>query len=538
MSVMRIPCGAACSIGLCFLNLARIATATPPPPPPEALLTVAERSGFTATARHADVMAIVAALRDASPLVRTGSLGRSLEGRELPLIIIADPPVATAEEAAASGKLVVFAFANIHGGEVCGKEALPMLAREIVLDAAAPQNRILIDNLVLAFAPIYNADGNERFSKDNRPGQVGPEQGTGERANAQGLDLNRDHVKLDAPETRAMVAFLNEWNPHVIFDLHTTNGSIHRYTLTYDTPLNTASHPAPIAFLRDTLLPEATRRLEAGPGWKTFWYGNFNREMTAWETYGCEPRYAAHYHGLHNRMSILSEAYSNATYRDRVLCTRDFVRTCLEIAAQRRGEIMEILERAERETIAAAGNGEPVAIRHRMAASDEPVSVLGYAMDVNDRGRPVATDEEREHVVQHFGRFEPAVSVARPAAYLVPASLTDVVRTLHAHGVRMERLDQPRRMVVEATRVKALSRSPRPYQGRTLVSVDEVEAAAGEREIEAGSLLVGLDQPLGSLIVALLEAQAEDGLAAWGLFEDHLVEGGEYPVLRVLAKAR
>ncbi len=97
--------------------------------------------------------------------------------------------------------------------------------------------------MILAVAPIYNTDGNERVSKTNRPGQVGPEEGMGQRANARGLDLNRDFIKLEAPETRGLVKFFNDWNPHLFIDTHTTNGSHHRYTITYEGPKNPAGDP-------------------------------------------------------------------------------------------------------------------------------------------------------------------------------------------------------------------------------------------------------------------------------------------------------
>src|SRR5947209_13484976 len=96
-------------------------------------LTVAEKSDFQATARHADVMAFCQELAKASPLVRLGELGKSGEGRVLPLVILADPPVANAAEAVKSGKLVVFALGNSQAGEVCGKEGLLMLMRDLPL---------------------------------------------------------------------------------------------------------------------------------------------------------------------------------------------------------------------------------------------------------------------------------------------------------------------------------------------------------------------------------------------------------------------
>ena len=170
----------------------------------ESLRTVAEGSEFSATARHADVIEFCQQLAARSKLVELAELGESFEGRSLPLLIIADPPIKTADEAARSKKLVVFAMGNIHAGEVCGKEALLMLARDLVSGDADP----MLKDLVILFAPIYNADGNERFAPDHRPGQVGPDQ-MGQRSNAQGFDLNRDHIKLESPEARALVRFYN-----------------------------------------------------------------------------------------------------------------------------------------------------------------------------------------------------------------------------------------------------------------------------------------------------------------------------------------
>src|SRR5262249_36118170 len=146
-----------------------------------------ERSEYRATARHVDVVDICRKLAASAPgVAECAELTRSTEGRAIPLLMLSDPPVKSPEDAAKSGKLIILMLGNIHAGEVDGKEALPMLARDILGEAKRP----LLKDLVLAFVPIYNADGNERVSKENRPGQVGPEEGMGQRANGQGLDLN------------------------------------------------------------------------------------------------------------------------------------------------------------------------------------------------------------------------------------------------------------------------------------------------------------------------------------------------------------
>ena len=86
----------------------------------------------------------------------------------------------------------------------------------------------------------------------------------GQRANARGLDLNRDFIKLEAPETRGLVRFLNEWNPHLFIDTHTTDGSYHRYIVTYDGPKNPAGDSRVEGFMRQTFFPAVTRPLKSG----------------------------------------------------------------------------------------------------------------------------------------------------------------------------------------------------------------------------------------------------------------------------------
>src|SRR5271155_5300777 len=127
-------------LGLCFLStLQRVE-----PAGQQSLATVAEKSNFTATSKHSDVLDFCDKLAKQSPLVRLAELGVTNEGRKLPLIILADPPVATPEEAAKSGKLVVFAMGNIHAGEVDGKEGLLMLARDLALAKDRPLLKDLI----------------------------------------------------------------------------------------------------------------------------------------------------------------------------------------------------------------------------------------------------------------------------------------------------------------------------------------------------------------------------------------------------------
>jgi hypothetical protein len=192
---------------------------------------------------------------------------------------------------------------NIHSGECDGKEALLMLARELALTSNHPW----LKQAVLVVVPNYNADGNDQVSVNNRPGQVGPVRGMGRRETSRGFDLNRDFVKLETAEGRALVRLIDQWNPHVFIDCHTTNGSVHRYPLTYDIPHNPAVAAPLREFLREEFVPEVTERMRTA-GFETFYYGNFARQQTRWESFGFEPRYSTEYVGLRGRIGILSES--------------------------------------------------------------------------------------------------------------------------------------------------------------------------------------------------------------------------------------
>jgi dipeptidyl aminopeptidase/acylaminoacyl peptidase len=492
-------------------------------------LTVAERSEFKATSRHAEVVAFCERLAKLSPVVRLGELGTSFEGRKLPLVILADPPIATAEEAVRSGKLVVYVQGNIHAGEVDGKEALLMLAREL----ATAKERPLLKDLVLVFAPIFNADGNEKISKNNRRSQNGPADGVGVRENAQGLDLNRDFVKLETPEVRALVRLLNKWDPAIVVDCHTTNGSYHRYTLTYEGPGNPAGDGQLIAAVRDEMLPDVSRRLEKRSGYKSFYYGNFSKDRTQWRTVPSTPRYGIHYVGLRNRIAILSESYNYAPYKDRIFATRDFVRSILEYAAENKDKIRKLLTEARSATVRMGTEPKPadqIVLRHQAAPLPKEFNLLGF-VEEEKNGRRVATDKPKEYPLHYWGGTETTLSVRRPYAYLFPASQAKVVEVLQRHGVEVEEFREDIELDVEAYRIDKVNKLY-DFQKHKLVSV-EAAVHKKTRRVPAGTILVKTGQALGSLAAYLLEPQADDGLCTWNFFDDSLKEGQDYPVLRL-----
>jgi dipeptidyl-peptidase 4 len=260
----------------------------------EELLTVAERSGWRATSTHAEVTQLVLRLAERSPLIHVEEAGKTFEKKPLPIMVIADPPVKDPTEV--GDRLVAFAWAGIHSGEVCGKPATLMLARELTTTNDHP----LLKDLVIVFLPLLNADGNDRMSPDNRPGQLGPVEGMGTRANAMGLNINRDFTKLDTPEAQAIMQVLNRWDAAIAMDLHTTNGSRHRYTLTYDGQRHPACDDELRKLTRYQLLPWVTKTMRERTGYETNVYGNFRGDR--WVIDDALPRYSTHSVGMRHHI--------------------------------------------------------------------------------------------------------------------------------------------------------------------------------------------------------------------------------------------
>ncbi len=500
-------------------------------------LTVAEESAWQATARHQDVIHMMKELAAGDSLARLVSMGTSFEGRDIPLLVLADPPLDTPEAARRSGKLVFYAQGGIHSGECCGKEALLMMARDLL----SGSDRALLKNAVVLIAPIYNPDGNERVSPDNRPGQAGPVLGMGKRETAQGYDLNRDNIKLDSPEAQALSRLLIEWDPFVFVDTHTTNGSYHQYTLTYDGPVNPAGDPTVIKFMRERFLPEIGRAVEERTGYRSNFYGNYNRDKTRWTTYDGRPRFGTRARGIRGVLSILTEAYKYASFRDRVLCTKAFCEEALRFAVLHREDITQLVRDCRQRAVARGRTldaSDLVSIRAAVSRLPQDIHLDGWVEVVPEgsdpkRTRPHPTDEKRTYVMEHWGGYTSTLDVVRPLAYVFPRSMKSLAEKLQQHGVIMHEIGRGKELELEVFKVETVERAKRAYQGHHRVKL-KGRTSILKRPLEKDSYVVPLSQPLGQLIVYMLEPLSEDGLVSWGLLGDDLKEGREYPVHRVI----
>jgi len=510
--------------------------------PPE-LFTRAERTNYEETSLHADVMNFVYALEMHSELAHVEIIGTSKKGRDIPLVVLADPPMKTPEEAVKSGKPVVYIQGNIHAGEVEGKEASMELMREI---AFGPRKYLLSDQIIL-FAPIYNADGNDSL----RETRSGTPKFSGQRYSGEGLDLNRDGTKAEALETIALIKnVILKWDPVLLVDLHTTNGSWHGYALTYAPSYHTAGHPGTSDYTMNVMLPAVQDKVWERSGLRMYLYGGFRGGWppTEWRTYSHLPRYITNSMGLRNRLAILSETFRYDTFEKRIFSAKMFVLSILEYSNIHGDEIVEVIEKSEKETVQQilenAGNFQK-GVQFHMAPLDETINLLVYDTvpgEIDARGR-----EQRQRLdrrvwfsdVQTFQRFEPTKLSTVPRGYIFPAELKNVADKLKQHGINVTVLDRPTLFDGEEFTVTGFSQGTRPNQ-KHLTATIEGAFEKTAKEFPAGSYHVDLAQPLAFLAFYLLEPEADDGLAVWNYFDEYLKAQGvesksvPYPVFKYM----
>lgn len=486
------------------------------------LPTVAEESNFTDTATEAQVESYMRKLAGVWQQAELTTIGNTNEGRPMWAIVVAPQVVGNTKP------VTVLMLGGIHSGECDGKEALLALAR----DMAAGKHGDWWHSLRLVFVPNFNADGNERRGKAHRPGQAGPDQGMGIRENAQGLDLNRDFVKLDSPEVRGLVAALNAFDVDVLIDTHTTNGSLHGYQLTYDIPHNPASPATVRHWLRSKLMPTVTRRMKQ-EGFDTYYYGNFDREHKKWSTYGHEPRYSTEYMGLRGRIGILSESYSYVSYKTRVDVSYAFVTETLRVLAQEETDVRQILDQAGESVVP----GQNLPLQAEIIKTADDIKAKGFQQ--SDGSPPVgqygadalAAHQPKEYSVELWNRASPTKQVTLPYAYVIPQKFSWAVSRLVRHGVAIHQLNKDLTTKVETYRIKSIEKQA-DFQRHSMLKV-EPEAEQQELTLEQGSYVVQTQQPLGVLGGYMLEPAADDSLAVWNFFDPDLETGDHFPVVRV-----
>ena len=444
-----------------------------------------------------------------SELVHMEPLTETLLGRDLPLFVISEPAITTPQDALRSGKTIVLLAPSVHGGEVSPKEAVQLVARELVAGDLRP---VLEDVIVLAL-PLVNPDGGE----------------VRRRTNEAGYDMNRDYLKLESQEIQALVTrVLNEWTPDIHIDGH--HGGSAPYVITYQGTLNPAADAELRAYPYEHILPLVRAAVEA-EDYRAFDYSGVQTQdgVRGWGSTSVEPRKHHVYTGLTNSIGILLETPSNShrvrrdgtveeipqeeryfhQVRGGVLATS----AILQAAADQREEIRAVTSGARARAIEAGmTGGDPIVLEYELGSRGvEPVW-----MPNGETPRGYTLED-----VPVYLQWTPTRTTTRPVGYLLPPAMAGVLPRLLDHDIAVYRFIDEASIDAEVYYATSVRRDSY-FQGHYLQSV-EVEKETESLDVVEGWFWVPTAQSRANLISYLMEPETDDNLITWG-WTDHILQ--------------
>jgi len=492
-------------------------------------LTIAESSKFESTSNEKEVNDFIQQIRKNSKIVKVETLGISTEGREIPLLIIADPMIKSPTKLPTDKRVVLYIQANIHAGEVEGKEASLMFARDLL----SGMKKEVLKNVIVLICPNFNPDGNEPISPNNRTHQNGPKNGVGLRYNGQMLDINRDAMKLETPEMNGLVKnVLNKWDPQITVDCHTTNGSYHEEPVTFTWMMNPAGDRSLMDYMEKQMMPAVSENLRNGYQVENCYYGEFIDMKTpekGWEYDAAEPRYLTNYIGVRNRLAILNENYVYADYRSRVLGCYGLLNSIADFTTAHAAEIRELVRKSDQRTIDRGINpaiSDSFPIKYIGRTIEEKVTIKTFEVDVvtDTNGHETYTKSDRKKTIQapYTARYDATSSVKFPFAYLLTVSDPTVIDLIRRHGILVSQLTKNQAFDVESFKLNDLKAESRLNQGHFNQTASGVWTSE-YREFKSGTYVIRTSQPLANVASYLLEPQSNDGLLKWNFLDRYLV---------------
>ncbi len=517
------------------LAAAGAALAQAPPAVSTYWKTRAEKTNYRQTADYDETVRYAKQIEAGSRWVSVQSFGKSGQGRDLWLVVLSKERAFTPAAARATRKPIVLVNCGIHSGEIEGKDAALALMRDV---AATRSRAELLDSAIVLVVPILSVDAHERRGRFNRINQNGPEE-MGWRTTPTGLNLNRDWLKGESPEMRALLANVyTKWWPHLLIDTHTTDGADYRYDLTYGIQ-HGAGVPAAIdRWMADAFEGRVVARAEAlghlvGP-YMSFRRGN---DPASGIDFGnAPPRFSTAYPVLHNRPAILVETHMLKPYDVRVRATYDLLLAVLEELRARPRALTRAVSEAAEETIARGREASPAKREFALATrtTDRPTSYVFHGVrtrwetsritgDLVARYDSVAWDT----TIALYRQTVPALTVRAPVGYVVPQEWSVARDRLDLHGVAYRRFAKAWTDTVEQQRVVRFHHENTSREGHVPTVVDSLVSVRRVRTFRAGDLWVPLDQPSAAVAIHSFEAEAPDGILYWNGF-DTVLEQKEY----------
>ncbi len=527
------------------------------------LKTPAEESRYTQYSQHEEIARFLSALDFLSAEVTVRVIGKTKEVREFPandlfLVILTEEGIDCPEKLNRQ-KPTVLLVASQHGNEQSAKEAALWLIRDMGLGELRP----LLKKVNFLAIPQANPYGNW-FDR---------------RQNEQDLDLNRDHVKLESEETKAIHRVFQAWMPEATIDVHEKGDDYYRVSIGCVSNVNI--HPRLQDFSRSVILSAVAKNLEKKQ--ITFHEYIVTQEMGIDSSAGVRyrpeelsgrqemKRYSTtdlndgrNSLGIFETLSFIQEGASRRDLetleqrtRWQYFGLRYFVETIADHAAEVNTLVRELRRSLGEKAKAYSEDDlvhlameyvrdekEPVLTIKKFDRAESPVrgilkvdkkagETLAMA-DVAPYPFPVEYKVTTEVVKNWFPGVMPTLSVPRPLGYIIPAGHQDVIETLLDHGLSVDLVTKDVALEVEAYHVGEVV--PARYDYLPPEKID-VEKKILQVVVKKGDFYVSCGQAGANLIPCLLEPQSQYGLIRYWSFKLVPEKGNLYAFYRMTNQA-
>jgi len=524
--------------------------------------TPAEKSNYSQYTQYQDIAYFLSRLNSISDNLVVKIVGRTLpreeySSKDLLLCVITQEGVSCPEDLNRD-KPTFYVVGAKHGNEQSAKEASLMLIRDLTVG----ELNFLLEEVNFLIFPAANPYGNWLDI----------------RRNEQNLDLNRDQVKLESPESEAINQIFVDWIPEATMDVHEKGDDF--YQVSIGCVSNPNIHKSLLDFSRKVLLSEVKKNLRDKK--ITFHEYLITQRMgidsSAGVDYSEEERgkrvYMKRYSttdlndgrnspGIYQTLSFIQEGASRhdlETLKQRTLyqyCGIRFMAESIgthgqEIIALVRGLRDELIQKASRYS-----EQDLVHLRMKYARDpDEPSikikqfvrtenRIVGFLKGDKKAGDPLTyedikpypfpSDRKIEEVVEEnwFPNVLPLVSVARPLAYYIPSKHKDVVQTLLKHGIKVDFFIQDCFVDSQVYEVTKVIPAEYDYLAPQKISVTKKEINA---VVKKGDFYISCAQSGADLIPCLLEPESQYGLIRYWKYDLVPEKGDVFPFYRIIKK--
>ena len=479
------------------------------------------RDDFTS---HGEMSAYLSRLQQRAGNLQLRIIGASQEGRAIPLLVLSNSGATATADLLRLNRPVVMLVGLQHGNEPAGGEAMLALARELATGSLKP----LLDRITVLIVPRANPDGAHYFT----------------RSPYANTDINRDHVKVELPETAALHRVVNEFRPHVFVDAHEFSVAtrwIEKFGLlqSWDLMVQYATNPnvaQPLTELANQLFMPGLRREIGRAGYTHFWYytTSYDPRDKRVAMGGTVPDIGRNFAGLQNAVSFLVESrgvgIGRESYARRVYTHVVAITGVLQAAADHAERIVKTVQDVRDDVVRRGREPRPGDTVTVTVASPQAKQALTMIDPLSGELKEIEVDWS-----DSLG--------ARPYAYLMPPVFHDVARRLVASGVEVRRLRAPATLEVESYDVTERRTGATYVEGRVTSRV-ATETAVKSKIFPAGSYVYLMGQPNAGVIAVALEPESPSSFISFGYVPVDrkgapatIAAPSEVPVYRLLAPA-